>query len=81
VELRAGGLAHRVVDNGVAPGDAPLVEAAATAIDRLADTARWLPRTRADGPPWCLLPDGRRAVFEKGGARLVPESGAASAVP
>jgi len=81
VELRTGGLAHRVVDNGAPQGDAPLVDAAATAIDRFADTARWLPHTRADGPPWCPLPDGRRGVFEKGGTRLVPESGSASAVP
>jgi len=81
VELRIGGLVHRVVDNGVPPRDAPLVDAAATAIDRLADTTRWLPRTRADGPPWCPLPDGGRAVFDKGGTRLVPEAGAASAIP
>jgi hypothetical protein len=79
VELRIGGVARRVVDNGVPPADAPLVKAAAAAIDRLADTARWLPRPRADGPPWCPLPDGRRGVFPPGGGRLVPEAPAASA--
>jgi hypothetical protein len=79
VELRVGAVSHRVVDNGVPTADAPLVAAAATAIDRLAGTARWLPHTRTDGPPWCPLPDGRRGVFAKGGARLVPEAEAASA--
>ena len=78
VELHAGGVAHRVTDRGAPVQDVPLVEAAAAAIDRLAGTARWLPRPRADGPPWCPLPDGRRGVFMRGSGRLVPEAAAAS---
>jgi hypothetical protein len=79
VELRVGAQAHRVMDHGAAPGDAPLVEAAAAAIDRVAGTDRWLPRSRIDGPPWCPLPDGRRGVFTGGGMRLVPEDADAGA--
>ena len=79
VELRVGAQAHRVVDHDAPAGDAPLLEAAAAAIDRAAGTGRWLPRARVDGPPWCPLPDGRRGVFANGGTRLVPEEEGAPA--
>jgi hypothetical protein len=82
VELRLGGVSHRIVDNGGPAGEAPLLDVVADAIDRVSGDARWLPRKRSGAAPYCALPDGRKAVFTRDGERLLlePETSAASGV-